>query len=540
MNGSGGSTISTSISTGGSGGWPGRAIAWGVAAAVGLLVVGLVYVPHVRAYFFLFDDYSLVGVSSRASPRDIVTQPLFGFYRPAAFLLTRAEFQAFGGWNPAGFAASALVLHALNACVAGLLAHRLRVSTVFTLSTAALFLLSPWAGEAFFWSSARFDLLATLGVFLALLLGDLAADANRSRASRVVSFCGAALASLLALCAKEAAVMLPLLFLCYEAMRARTLRREALIAPAVMAGIFAIAVGAYLWGRQAVLPGLAGAYGNFGTLIAQGNLPRHFLEYASALVLVPVPMDWSWTSLALSCAGKWPFLTVSLPALLLLGVRGAWRQMAWCVAAFAIALAPVSWIGMTPMNTASGRLLYMPGLFFALMLARGLHEIFVTNRDVADEGADGDAGGAVAWRPMAAAVIGALVVPLLYFTGSLVHQQRMWQASSGLARLAVRQFEPLVGTQQPVFLQNLPFWFEEGPFVLKGYAFGQYYAPRPVPPVRAMASVLAFGADGTRTVREVARIEEPGALPSAPIAGERVFSFTLPVQPAPASAAAER
>lgn len=509
----------------------GRSAAGVVTAALVLLVVCGVYVPHARAYFFLFDDFALVGQAGSTSVHDILTQPLFGFYRPAGFLLTRAEFQAFGGWNPMAFASSALVLHAINAALAGLLAQRLRLSALFALSTAALFLLSPWAGEACFWSSARFDLLATFGVLLALWLGDMAADRDRAQSSRLLCLGGSALASALALLSKEAAVVLPLLFVVYAAMKPAATRRDAWRWRAAAAAFAAAAVGLYLWRRQALLPGLTGAYGSFGTLLAQGNLARNFADYARALVLLPMPGDWSLASVGLALAGKWLFLAISLPVLLISVLRRACRHMAWCATGFVISLIPAAWIGIMPGSTASGRLMYLPGLFFALLLARGLHEWFAissssTSSSPAAVSTRVDTRSAAAWLAL-------IVVPIVYFAGSLHHQQRMWGVSAALARSAMQQFEPLVGSTRPVVIKNLPFWFAEGPFVLKGYAFQQYYAPRQVPPVRAMASVLAFGPGGTRDVRELARVEEPGAAPGVPQPDEVTMTFSLPIRPAP-------
>jgi hypothetical protein len=224
---------------------------------------------------------------------------------------------------------------------------------------------------------------------------------------------------------------------------------------------------------------------------------------------------------------------------LALGLRGSWRHMAWCAAGFIISLLPAAWIGVTPGSTASGRLLYLPGLFFALLLARGLHECFAA----ACAPGSSSSSAAPSRSPSARArriaeCVALVIVPIVYFAGSVHHQQRMWSASSALARAAMQQFEPLVGTTRPVLIANLPFWFEEGPFVLKGYAFAQYYAPRPVPPVRAMASVLTFGVDGTRDVREVARVEEPGAAPAASPPDELTLTFRLPIRPVPGAEAA--
>src|SRR5881394_1758524 len=70
-----------------------------VAAAALLLVV--IDASYARRYFFLFDDFALVGQASTFSVHNIVTSARFGFYRPVVFLLVKAEWWAFSWRHPA-------------------------------------------------------------------------------------------------------------------------------------------------------------------------------------------------------------------------------------------------------------------------------------------------------------------------------------------------------------------------------------------------------------------------------------------------------
>jgi len=80
-----------------------------------------------------------------------------------------------------------------------------------------------------------------------------------------------------------------------------------------------------------------------------------------------------------------------------------------------------------------------------------------------------------------------------YSLASLRFHADIWKASAGLSESVIRQFEPLVGSAAPVYIENLPFWFIEGPYVLKDFAFAYYYEGRPVPPVRAAHLTLRYG-----------------------------------------------
>ena len=112
----------------------------------------IVLAGHVASYFFLFDDFALNGQASRWPLRDWVATLLFGFYRPALFLLMRGAHGFFGWHAPQGYAAMLIGVHILNALLVGRLARRIS-GAVAAWPAAALFLLSPWSAEAVFWVS---------------------------------------------------------------------------------------------------------------------------------------------------------------------------------------------------------------------------------------------------------------------------------------------------------------------------------------------------------------------------------------------------
>ena len=93
---------------------------------------------------------------------------------------------------------------------------------------------------------------------------------------------------------------------------------------------------------------------------------------------------------------------------------------------------------------------------------------------------------------------------------SLDGQRAIWAQAVRLSRATIEAFRPYVGTREALHIDNLPFWFEEGPYVIKSYTFGYYYFPAAVPPVSATAlSLVSVGGRPRVTTRH----SEPGAAP---------------------------
>ena len=105
---------------------------------------------------------------------------------------------------------------------------------------------------------------------------------------------------------------------------------------------------------------------------------------------------------------------------------------------------------------------------------------------------------------------------------SLHGQAAIWAQACRLARTSVQAFQPFVGQTEPIHIDNLPFWFQEGPYVMKSYGFAYYYFPAAVPPTTGTALSLV-SRDGRITV--TTRGPEPGA--GTPPPGARPVALAI-------------
>ncbi|MBK9240754.1 MAG: hypothetical protein IPL75_10925 [Acidobacteria bacterium] len=436
---------------------------------VGFVLVALagLYVNWSSHYFFLFDDFALFGEASRRTAAEIVTTPLFGFYRPLVFLLTKVEFGVFGWQHPEAALAISQSIHLINAGLAFLLARKLRLSMTASAVAAATFALSPWSSESYGWVSARFDVVSTSGVLSTLLLMMAASDAP-GRGTRAVATVAGVVTTLVAVFAKESGALLPVYCAAVLLAKGPRLRMPWLFLLGVTTG-----VGVYLVCRHSVLPSLGGAYGSFPTLVADADIVANLGRYLLAFVAVPRPGFTPTASAGL----------VLVAVLVGLGLIIGWqvfrerRALLWlCLGAFLVGLAPVIWLPVLAGSTAAGRFLYLPGLWICILAGAA------SERGLRRDGAS-----------LLASLGVALLVPLLAAMAlvSVTHQATTWKMAASLSRRGIQAFAPLVDQGlTTVYLPALPYWFAEGPFVLKSYAFGFYYAGRDVPAVRTHDMVV--------------------------------------------------
>jgi hypothetical protein len=455
------------------------------AAAAAIVLAG-----HVASYFFLFDDFALNGQASRWPLRDLVATPLFGFYRPALFLLMRGAHGLFGWHAPQGYSGLLIGVHVLNALLVGRLAHRI-AGDVAAWPAAALFLLSPWSAEAVLWVSGGFDVLATAGTLVALLGGLAFCGGDRSRASAAAGLTACALGTLLALFAKESAVTLSGLFGLVVAAQPRDVRwrRAAAITLLMLA-----ATAAYLVVRRTVLASLGGGvYGDWLALMAQADPLANLRSHLRALLVWPAPHDVQMRTVGLM-AVTGPLAAASMALLLAAALFLRRWTAAWLVPTVLLPLLPVLWLGLSPGTSGGGRVLYLPGVLLSLMAGLGVE-------------------ASIAARPAGLrwSGVGAAAVVLATAVASLHAQAAIWAQAGRLSRATIEAFRPHVGTAEALHIDNLPFWFEEGPYVIKSYAFGYYYFPASVPPVSATALSLV-SVEGRPSVTR--RQSEPGAAPT--------------------------
>ena len=181
---------------------------------------------------FVFDDTSLVVENEMVRlPLSRTPELLAGTsggisYRPLRIFSYMVDYRIGGGLDPAVFHASNLVHHALATIAVYALASLTVGSFGGALAAAALFAVHPRGSEAIVYVAGRRDLLCTLFVLLALLcwcrlLGTRTRTPAAERAGArppgvmglAVPLVGMVLFAVLAMAAKEMAVVLPVLAL---------------------------------------------------------------------------------------------------------------------------------------------------------------------------------------------------------------------------------------------------------------------------------------------------------------------------------------
>jgi len=473
-----------------------------VAAIAGLafVIAAAAFVQYARRYFFLFDDFALVHIARSETVSRIVSQPLIGFYRPLPFWVLRGEALAFSWDSPSAYVAVSLLLHAANAALCFLLTRTFNPPRFAPALAACLFLLSPWATEAFLWLSGRFDVLATLGTLTALLGVRLAvADARvqpPGRRAGLALVCAFALALGGALCglfSKEHAIVLPALAV-LAAAADRPLRSLMRPAPLLAIGATAVPVVLYLALRASLLGALQGAYGSFSSLWGQAHVLENVWSYLRAFAWVPsrsavLPQD-----VTLSAVLRYAFAGVVLPIAAIALVWRHRRLAAICVGGFLVSVVPVSWFGLSSQSTIGGRFAYLPAIWLVVALAVGL----------------GDAIDALPARvklpgPLVAGFM--LLLTFGYMGASLLYQVELWQLACRLSQTTFEQVERYRGrTGIALEIENMPHVSTEGPYVLKAYAFRFYRAgesqPRshsqsqPLPPIMAHMALVKLAWNG--------------------------------------------
>lgn len=177
--------------------------ATGAALALLGFAILLAYVPAVFAGFgFVSDDFMILqrirAADGLRGAAQFFSQSFYDYYRPAGFLSFALDWTIWGAM-PAGYHATSILLHLLNAGLVFLLARRL-LSAEMAVLAAALFGLHIVNQEAVYWAAARFDLLATAGGLAVLAL--VASGWRWRRPAAAVVF-------LAALLSKESVAALP-------------------------------------------------------------------------------------------------------------------------------------------------------------------------------------------------------------------------------------------------------------------------------------------------------------------------------------------
>lgn len=375
---------------------------WAPPVIVGF-IAALAYVPSL-ANGFALDDVPAVAQDTRirslSAIPDLIASPYLTYmpverspYRPVTSV-SYALSWALGGGRPVVFHAVNVLLHVAATLLVLSLLGALGAGPRTALAAAALFAAHPLHVEAVAGVVGRADVLATL---LCLLAARLHLSRGSARPARVGLV---ALAYLLALGAKESALVLPLLLLLLDALRERLAGSDASTRATAPAGVvrrllatwpthaaLAAALALFLTARTAVLGGVVqldiAAY--IVALPAGARVTTAVANLAEVARLLVFPLDLSpeygpgvITPAGLADPRFWSGVATAGLALglglfgLRRGTAGAWLALgvAWIAASYALVsnlLLPM------PMWLAE-RTLYLPsvGIAFLVVGAAGL------------------------------------------------------------------------------------------------------------------------------------------------------------------------
>ena len=349
------------------------------AAAVVVALVALSTYIMTLGYDFAFDDHNVIPVGWQLGTVDsleVLQTPvradntLLPYFRPLiAFTYWLDGFLWQG--NPGGFHLTNLLLHALVSVLVLQVARRFLPAGPAPLLAGLLFAVHPVHVEAVAWVQGRVDLLSAAGVLLAVLLGVAGAEAVGER--RLFCWVASAIVFLLALLAKEVAVVAPLLtalVLAGQPERGGWRRVQACLP---LLGLQGAAFLLYLGLRMAALD--SPALGLLGgpplgdrVLLALKVIPLYL-----RLLLWPVglnPKHWVAPPSDLLDAG----VLIGAALLVILGavaftlgrrVPGLGSGLAW----LALAWLPVSNLIPIPAFVLAERYVYLPSVGFCIALA---------------------------------------------------------------------------------------------------------------------------------------------------------------------------
>jgi len=399
--------------------------------ALGVLAAAIVaaFCPNLRAPF-VFDDYTHIVDASHASWRTLADlfKPVPGghglFFRPIGFTFYWLDYH-WAGRIAARWHVWSLAAHVVNSSLLYVIVRRLRMGRAAAFTAALLFALGGSRAETVAWADARFDLLATLFTFCALL-----ATLEYCRAGRRVYCIPLIVCAALAVYTKESAFCLPLLPLALLPVLERAERRRA-IAASLALGAVCTALFAYRW---RALGGLGGYIDHTGASAVWHSRPLHSAEalfYRQwAFLFFPVnwaaPLEW-WLRVA---------AVVFIAALVICAGRaGAPRAHLLAGIAFLLAAdVPVQHLLMFQTDFAGARVLYLPLAGLAIFW------------------------GALLERPAPRRSTWALVSALVAFNvAALEHNLGPWRATPAAAAAACGALgREMAHDPRPVFVRDVP------------------------------------------------------------------------------------
>lgn len=337
-------------------------------AAIPFVAAVLLYLPA-RRYGFIFDDnvemLNFEGLFTPGEWSRLLVRAQYGLYRPVKYISLHFD-HARGGWNPAPFHLTNILLHAAVCSLVHVLLRMLRASPPAALVGSLLFALHPIHVEPVVWITSRGSMLSAIGA-----LGVAISHMRLRSGGSAVWFPALVLCALFGFLSKEDALMVIPALAAVELWAfpgERGDRRRT----ALSLVILTLTAAGYIAVRQSILGRVEQGTWPHGFSGMLSTLPGILLRYLGQMIL-PLGMtlepriDYSrgfgvvFVVQALAFAGILAAVFVPRrPAL-----DAARLSLAW----FLLFLAPAA--GFIPINApAADRFLYLPSVSVAILVAR--------------------------------------------------------------------------------------------------------------------------------------------------------------------------
>ena len=322
-------------------------------AAGAAALLSLISQARVLGLYFLSDDFILVQQANLWTWSNLV--PVFtagggdGFFRPVG-LLSLAVNATWAGTDPRVWHASALALHTANAALLTWLAARLGLSTLASFLAGALFAMHGANPEAVAWIAGRFDLLAVFFTLTGMLLFTW----DQRWPALVCCAC--------ALWSKESAFVFPILLL----LQVRRLR------PTIpFFALTALAFG-YRWILQGGIGGYLSSESGRPSVFSLGLATTAKVIFVRLWTSLYFPINWSVEpSLLLAVLAL-----AMVAAILFVAARSKPGPLVWfALAALLVSILPPLHLLGGAADLSGGRLLYLPTVWFCLMLAAAVEGV---------------------------------------------------------------------------------------------------------------------------------------------------------------------
>lgn len=401
-------------------------IRWHAVAAMAIIALTfLTYASTLRhGFLFNWDDYDYVVNNqvihelSLSNIKAVFSSYYIGNYAPLHLISYMLDYQLWG-LNPTGYHFGNVLLHALNGVLIYRLFIKLELSNIPALFGAVLFVLHPVQVESVAWVSERKNVLSAFFFLLALLTY---IEYRQTGAGRVRSYLLSLFFLTCALLSKSAAVIFPVVILCYEFCYCTSSGRPKLADKVPFVLLTLAACILTLKSQDTSAGGGMRGYPGGTPLTTLWTMLPVFLSYLKDLVY---PFDLSpyyMTTIRKTADGM-----VLSSAVILLGLAGLvvmsvrrWPRLFLFISVYVLALMPVMQI--VPLLTLKNdRYLYFPMIGAAGVVAILISVLMQRT------------------KRLSITVVAVAIIAYTALGGATYYQAQQWKDSITLWQFAIRQ-----------------------------------------------------------------------------------------------------